>query len=119
MSNKTYTLLSIAAVVLLVFAAVAESSSREGKRPPAPPGPPAWVNTDGSIDPAKMPDEIGVVDEHGQPVVCQNGQKLMVKKEQLIGPPDSPPGLSVAMGASQGRVARHWHCGQNGEAVLR
>jgi hypothetical protein len=51
-----------------------------------PPPPPAWVNPDGSIDPAKVPAKIWVVDSTGKRVGYVDGSSVFA--------PPPPPGTT-------------------------
>lgn len=77
--------LGIVAGVITVMAATAGA---DGSEPP--PGPPAWANQDGSIDPnARIP----IAGPDGKMLLDKNGNPVTVAAKDLLGPstPDEDP----------------------------
>jgi hypothetical protein len=103
---KRYLLVAAALVALIAAGAVFAVAGD------APPGPPPWVRSDGTIDPSRAPDEFEVSGPNGTEIVCANGRKLKVRKELLLGPPGKTPDeLRAEPPAAEGRDLV-WRCGR-------
>jgi hypothetical protein len=108
------TAIALAAALVLSLVATAGVVARSGA--PAPPGSAA----DGRVEPASLPERIGVVGPDGRDVLC-NGKLLTVAWSDLVAPPPAPAG-SPETGARRPPAAsdhrtRVPRCGPNGKAV--
>lgn len=86
----------------LLFGAVAVHASAEepvrpvksdrlttNEQPPEPPTP-EWVNSDGTVDESKMPEEMPLIGSDGKVVTNKDGKPRMVKTRGVLKPSGSP-----------------------------
>lgn len=100
-------LITAVALLALVGAGAVLAVTNDEPPPPTPP----WLQADGTIDPAQVPETFEVSGPHGDTVVCGNGHKLKVRKELLFGPPTATPAELRAKRAAVSGRDFVWRCG--------
>ncbi|MET9813689.1 hypothetical protein [Streptomyces sp. NPDC006355] len=83
MSKSTIGAVVIAGLLILGGSALATTATATST-PPAPPAP-EWVNPDGTVNDAKLPDSLPVMGADGKTLKDANGNEVTVKTR--LGPP--------------------------------
>lgn len=77
MSKSTAGAVVIAGLLILGGSAVATSATASDTPPPPPA--PEWVNPDGTVNDAKLPESLPVMGSDGKPLKDADGNQVMVK----------------------------------------
>ncbi|SDM72645.1 hypothetical protein SAMN05421869_15354 [Nonomuraea jiangxiensis] len=93
MTGKTWKRLAGAVAVGALVGGLGLTMAAQADPNPAPP-PPPWVNSDGSVDPAKIPDSVAVVGPDGKPVRDRKGNEIRYNLRDKLRPPANPPAAS-------------------------
>jgi hypothetical protein len=63
------------------------------------PNTPAWVTSDGKVDPSKMPERIKVIGSDGKPLKDATGRQVTVSRDELLARRSAPgPAAQVPAG---------------------
>ncbi|MFG3309663.1 hypothetical protein [Streptomyces wuyuanensis] len=110
MSKSTVGAVVIAGLLVLGGSAAAASATSSDTPPPPPV--PEWVNPDGTVNDAKLPDSLPVMGSDGKPLKDANGNQVTVKSR--MAPP--APGARSAQKARPGE--KHWtEVDENGTTI--